>query len=79
MATTKTQTEKILGFLESGRQLTLGIAEGVLGVPADNVRKRVHDLRNDGFIIYTNKRRLRGGPNRGQVVTAYRLDDSQQA
>jgi len=79
MTTTKSHSEKILSFLQSGRQLTLAVAEGVLGVPADSVRKRIHDLREDGFVIYTNKKRMKGGPRRGEIVTAYRLDNSQQS
>lgn len=72
MSRAKTQREKIVDFLSTGRQLTPGIAEGVLGVPFTTVTKRVHDLRNEGEEIYTNTIRLKGGSQRGERVTAYR-------
>jgi hypothetical protein len=71
----KTQKQKVLGFLASGKQITEGQARR-LGV--SRLSARIHDLRNDGFTIYTNQRRMRGGANRGSVVTAYRLADVDQ-
>jgi len=72
----KTQNQKILTFLASGKQLTVAKA-GTLGIR--NLSARIDELRKGGFKIYTNKNRLKGGPSRGQKVTMYRLDNADQA
>ena len=67
----KSQLDKILDFLQTGKQLTSAEAAkrfGVTRLPA-----RILDLRNEGFLIYTNTRRVDG-----RTVTQYRLDNSQQ-
>jgi len=73
----KTQKEKVLGFLATGKQLTVAQARSRYGI--QNLRSVIDRLRNhDGFTIYTNQKRILGGVNTGQVVTAYRLDDADQ-
>ena len=72
MTVRKTQSQKVLNFLATGKHLTPGVAKR-LGISFNSVGKRVYDLRSEGLVIYTNKRTLRGGPNRGQRVTGYRL------
>lgn len=63
---TKTQNEKLLGRLGSGRNLTVTEAFDRFGV--QRLAARIHELRNAGFRIDTNK------INRnGRQVTAYRL------
>jgi len=69
------QRQKILRFLASGKQLTVAEANR-LGV--NRLSARIHDLRNEGFVIYTNQKKMKGGPRRGQKVTAYRLDNADQ-
>lgn len=70
---TKTQKQKILDVLQSGRVMT--ITEAVRrNIPARNLSRRIADLRSEGFVIYTNSRRLQSGPNRGKLVTEYSLD-----
>lgn len=68
----KTQIEKLLTRLANGENLTVTEARNKLGVTS--LFQRIHELRNDGFRIYTNKVRVKAGPNRGKKVTAYRLD-----
>jgi predicted ArsR family transcriptional regulator len=70
---TRSQTEKILGFLQTGKQLTVSEAQKRFGV--SRLAARIHDLRNDGFVIYTNRRRVTVG---NKKVTGYRLDNSFQ-
>jgi len=69
MATT--QLDKIVNFLVTGNQLTKTEARKRLGVR--RLAARIFDLRNEGYIIYTNT-----GTVRGRKVTQYRLDNSQQ-
>ena len=68
----KTQIEKLLARLNTGENLTVSEAQSRFGV--QRLAARVHELRNVGFRIYTNKVRVKSGPNRGKKVTAYRLD-----
>lgn len=73
----KTQKEKVLGFLSTGKQITAAQARSRFGV--QNLRSVIDRLRNnDGFTIYTNQKTIRGGVNRGKTVTSYRLADSDQ-
>ena len=76
MATKKTQLEKVLSHLKRGKQLTVSEALSRYGV--QRLAARIYDLRQEGFIIYTNDKKLKGGPNRGKRVTAYCLDGSQR-
>ena len=69
----KTQKQKILDVLQSGRPMT--VSEAVRrGIPARNLSRRIADLRSEGFVIYTNSRRLQSGPNRGKLIAEYTLD-----
>ena len=74
----KTHKEKILHAIKSGKELTLTFAENVLGVPSGSVSQRIAELRQAGATIYTNQKRMKGGPNKGKKVTAYRLSTPQQ-
>ena len=38
-----------------------------------NVSARISELREAGFTIFTNRVKVKGGADRGRVVTAYRL------
>ena len=67
----RSQNEKILTFLSKGKQLTVREARSRFGV--QNLRARINELRDHGFRIYTNQKTVRG-----QKVTAYRLDNSDQ-
>ena len=71
----KTQKQRILDSLLSGKALTVRDVEkrGILG---RNLSRRVADLRNEGFVIHTSRRRLSSGPNRGRLVTEYTLESN---
>lgn len=71
MSKRKSQIAKLLSRLSTGENLTVAEARNKLGVTS--VFQRIHDLRDQGFDIYTNKVRVKTGPNRGKRVTAYRL------
>lgn len=73
---TKTQNEKILDFLRTGKQLTVSEARNRFGV--SKLSARISELRSLGYKIYTNKKRVVGGVNHGKLITKYRLDNSQQ-
>jgi hypothetical protein len=68
----KSQVKKILKHLGGGRTLTVNEAERRFGV--QRLSARIYDLRNDGFVIYTNRQTMKGGVNRGRKVTTYQLD-----
>jgi len=68
---TRNQLDKILSFLKTGKQLTVAEARKRFGV--QRLAARIHDLRNDGFIVYTNKTSIAKGR-----VTSYGLDKSQR-
>jgi len=73
----KTQIEKVLNFLASGKQLTVSEARSRFGV--QNLRSIIDRLRNrDGFTIYTNQKTFSRGLHRGRMVTTYRLDNADQ-
>lgn len=68
------QTEKVLSFLKSGRNLNPNQARSMFGVR--NLRARVSDLRSEGYAVYTNTRRGKttyrlGTPSRSMVAAAY--------
>ena len=69
-----TQKQKIFNALSTqGTQypgITIRRLADRAGVPLDNVFKRVHDLRNEGWAIYTNSRKVNG-----RRVNYYRLAD----
>lgn len=72
MPNTVSQNAKLLRRLVSGKNLTVSEARSRYGIR--RLAARIHELRGLGFPIFTNKVRLKGGSNRGQQVTAYRLD-----
>lgn len=63
----KTQNETLLNFLVTGRRLTTRMARS-WGI--QNPRARIHELRVEGFRIFTNRRR---DPKTGAVKYHYRL------
>lgn len=68
MATTKTQRTKLVKRLSSGKNLT--VAEAVSKFGIKRLAARIHELREEGFPIYTNRVAARSG----ERVTAYRLN-----
>ena len=58
---------RILDFLEEGNRLTTAQAERMFHI--DNVSARIHELRCEGFVIYSNKKTAKNG----KKVTEYRL------
>lgn len=71
MAST-TQKVKLVKRLSSGKNLTVAEAESKYGI--QRLAARIHELREEGFPIYTNKITVKGGKNAGKKVTAYRLN-----
>lgn len=67
----KTHKQKILNFLGSGKQLTTRYAQSRLGV--NRVSARIYDLREDGWVIFTNAKTVNG-----RRVFQYRLSTDQQ-
>jgi len=68
----KTQIEKLKARLNTGDNLTVSEARSRLGV--QRLAARIHEFREAGFNIYTNKVKVKTGSLRGKKVTAYRLD-----
>lgn len=59
----KTQIEKIENVLRkynTGAGITADKVASLARVPRDNVSKRVYDLREWGYTIYTNYRDVKG-------------------
>ena len=57
------QIEKIARYLaknNKGPGVTVAKIADRTGSTKDNVRKRVYDLRNEGFKIYSNYRKVNG-------------------
>jgi hypothetical protein len=71
MSTSTSQNAKLVRRLSTGKNLTVTEARGKYGIA--RLAARIHELREAGFPIYTNKVRVKGGSNKGRVVTAYRL------
>lgn len=69
----RSQLDSILSFLEKGGRLTATEARKRFGVR--RLAARIFDLRNEGFVIYTNRRT---DNTTGRKVVHYRLDNSQQ-
>jgi len=74
-----TQNERIINWLSSGRSITARQAK-TWGVK--RLASRIHELRSEGYSIYTNTNsngttsyRL-GRPSRAMVAAAYRLNGS---
>jgi len=70
MPTKKSQAEKLLTRLNSGKNLTVLEARNRFGI--QRLAARIHELREEGMVIYTNKI-----TQAGRKVTAYRLDSNQ--
>ena len=69
---TKTQRTKLVKRLSSGKNLTVAEASSKFGIK--RLAARIHELREEGFPIYTNTVVVKGGKNSGKKVTAYRLN-----
>lgn len=65
---TKTQRTKLVKRLSSGKNLTVSEAVSKFGIK--RLAARIHELREEGFPIYTNRVQGRNGTR----VTAYRLN-----
>lgn len=70
----KSQRTKLVKRLSSGKNLTVAEAESKYGI--QRLAARIHELREEGFPIYTNRVTVKGGKNAGRKVTAYRLNVS---
>lgn len=57
----------------TGKQNTMTTAQARSMFKIKNVAARIYDLRQDGFRIYTNNRKLKDG----RVVKAYRLHNAE--
>lgn len=58
-----TQIDKIVDVLAANDKdfgLTASMIAKKTRVPRENVRKRIHDLRSEGYLIHTNYRRVNG-------------------
>lgn len=69
---TNTQKTKLVRRLSSGKNLTVTEARSKFGI--QRLAARIHELREEGFPIYTNTVVVKGGKNAGKKVTAYRLN-----
>lgn len=69
---TKTQRTRLVKRLSSGKNLTVAEASSKFGIK--RLAARIHELREEGFPIYTNTVVVKGGKNSGKKVTAYRLN-----
>lgn len=69
--TTGTQLLRILNHLKSGKDLTVNEARTKLRVA--RLSARIHELRERGFTIFTNRKTVTAGTERGKRVTAYTL------
>lgn len=67
-----TQRTKLVRRLSSGKNLTVTEARSKFGIK--RLAARIHELREEGFPIYTNSVVVKGGKNSGRKVTAYRLN-----
>jgi hypothetical protein len=76
-----TQHEKLIGFFNSGKEITPKQASGLFGVI--NLSARVSELRSRGYSIYTNttkngKTAYRlGTPSKRMVAMAYAMGGTQ--
>ena len=70
MSNRLTAKDKILNFLASNKSYnTLTVAQARARFNVKNVSARVHELRSEGFAIYTNSKTLADG----RSITFYRL------
>lgn len=63
----KNVNDRLLKFLQSGRDITTAQAQARFGIV--NVAARVSELRADGHAIYLNERTT----SNGRTIKAYRL------
>lgn len=76
-----TQHEKLIGFFNSGKEITHRQAAGLFGVT--NLAARVAELRERGYSIYTNKTKngktayRLGTPSKRMVAMAYAVGGTQ--
>lgn len=75
MPNSVSQNVKLLRRLSTGKNLTVSEARSRYGI--HRLAARIHELRELGFPIFTNRVRVKAGNSRGQVVTAYRLSVEQ--
>jgi hypothetical protein len=61
--------DKIVDYFFNNTYNTLTVAQAQARFGVKNIRARVHELRNEGFAIYTNKKTL----SDGRQITFYRL------
>ena len=72
-----TQHEKLIGFFNSGKEITHKQAQGLFGVT--NLSARVSELRGMGYSIYTNRTKngkvayRLGTPSKRMVALAYEI------
>ncbi|CAB4141197.1 Helix-turn-helix domain containing protein [uncultured Caudovirales phage] len=72
MSNAVSQNSKLIRRLSTGKNLTVAEAQSRYGIK--RLSARIYDLREAGFPIYTNKKVIKGGINRGRKMTAYRLN-----
>lgn len=72
MAKRFTQKERLVRRLADGRNLTVQEAMNKFGI--QSLSARIHELRLEGFPIYTSRVRTRGKRRSTALVTAYRLN-----
>lgn len=66
MTSKKTQSQKLMNYLTTGKRLTAETAEKRFGTK--NLRARINDFRKSGLNIVTEQ-----VTNKGEKKTAYRL------
>jgi len=69
VVTRQSQNARLLKFFKTGRDISARQAEYKFGIFSEDVAKRVYDLRQDGYPIYTNRKQNQYG----ETVTRYRL------
>jgi putative ubiquitin-RnfH superfamily antitoxin RatB of RatAB toxin-antitoxin module len=67
-----TQKERLIRRLAGGKNLTVNEAIERLGI--QSLSARIHELRLEGFPIYTSRVRIKGKTKDGEFVTVYRLN-----
>ena len=64
--------KRLLSYLSNGRDITVNQARSRFGV--QNISQRVHELRQEGVSIYSNRVSINGNP-----VVVYRLGTPSKA
>jgi biotin operon repressor len=65
---TNTQRTKLVRRLSSGKNLTVTEARSKLGIK--RLAARIHELREEGFPIYTNSVVVKGGKKEGYCISS---------